>query len=273
MRCLTAGLSRLAGATSTYLLYLDESGTHGGSSCLIIAGLAVHERDAWFLQQRLTDVVRRALPAGADPSAFELHAAEIKSPLHGSGPPSAWAQVSVDSRLHMMRDAYRTLRTYRPVDGRFPLALFGAVVEGRPQGREGRAYEEVLHKFDEMLTRRSRELGERQTGFVIHDKRTIERDVQRATQSWREMASRMGVLTHLADVPVFADSKASRLLQAADFTSWALWRFYGLTQPDADWITELWPLFDRANEVMHGLIHASPRFREGCPCPPCASRR
>lgn len=257
----------------TYLLYLDESGTHGGSPCLVLSGIAEHERDAWWLQSRLTETVRRVLPAGYDPGEFELHAAEIKSPTHGgrNRPQSSWASIPQDVRERVLIEAYRAIRTYRPIDAAYPLVLFGAVVES--PDRERRAYEETLHKFDEMLNRRTRERGERETGFVIHDKRAIERDVQRAAQNWREIAGRMGALTHLADVPVFADSKASRLLQAADFVAWALWRYYGLGTPDENWISDLWPLFDNAGGVMHGLIHVSPRFRAGCPCPPCASRR
>lgn len=149
--------------------------------------------------------------------------------------------------------------------------MFGAVVEGN--NREIRAYEEVLHKFDEMLTRESHMTGERQTGVVIHDRRSIERDVQAAAQYWREIAGRMGQLTHLADVPMFADSRASRLIQAADLTSWALWRYYGLPISDAQWIAPLWRVFDSADGIMHGLIHVSRKFREGCECPPCNSRR
>jgi hypothetical protein len=255
----------------TYLLYLDESGTHGGSPCLIVSGLAVHERDAWFLQSRLTETVRKNIPLGLDVNRFELHAAEIKSPQHGGRTASSWAQLDVQTRLTLMHEAYRAIKSYRPVDPTSPILLFGAVVEG--PSRESRAYEEVLHKFDEMLNRRSRELGERQTGFVIHDKRAIERDVQRAAQTWREIAGRMGVLTHLADVPVFADSNASRLLQAADFVSWALWRYYGLSTSDDRWASNLWSMFDATDGVMHGLIHASRRFRTGCACPPCSSRR
>jgi len=157
------------------------------------------------------------------------------------------------------------------VDSEFPVVLFGAVVESGE--RERRAYEETLHKFDELLTRRTRDRGERETGLVIHDKRAIERDVQRAAQTWREIAGRLGVLAHLADVPVFADSKASRLIQAADFVAWALWRYYGMSQSDHRWIGDLWHLFDHGDGVMHGLIHVSPRFRTGCACPPCSSRR
>jgi hypothetical protein len=49
---------------ATYLLYLDESGTHGGSPVFILGGIAVHERDAWHLQNRLDGVLTRNLPPG-----------------------------------------------------------------------------------------------------------------------------------------------------------------------------------------------------------------
>jgi hypothetical protein len=175
--------------------------------------------------------------------------------------------------MQILGEAYVALRTYAPLDPQFPVVLFGAVAEGPVRSRDARAYEEVLHKFDEMLARRGRELGARQTGLVIHDKRAIERDVQRTAQNWREIAGRMGQLTHLADVPLFADSKASRLIQAADLVSWALWRYYGLPTSDESWARDLWAFFDgELGGVMHGLIHASPKFQAGCDCPPCKSR-
>jgi hypothetical protein len=87
------------------------------------------------------------------------------------------------------------------------------------------------------------------------------------------MEGRIGVLTHLTDVPFFADSRASRLLQAADLIAWALWRYYGLASPDGRWISSLWPHFDSADGTMHGLVHVTRSFRLGrCECPPCKSR-
>jgi len=216
------------------------------------------------------ELLARCLPTGEDPSDYELHASEIKSPSAQHRPSGAWSGVPLQTRLKVLAATYRCIRDFRAVDAKHPVALFGAVVEGHD--RDIRAYEEVLHKFDEMLNRRTRELGERQIGMVIHDKRSIERDVQRATHTWRHISGRMGLLTHLADVPVFADSTASRLIQAADFVAWALWRYYGLGTQDATKIQMLWPKFDAADGIMHGLIHASPRFRAGCACPPCASR-
>ena len=66
------------------------------------------------------------------------------------------------------------------------------------------------------------------------------------------------------------------MLQAADFVTWALWRYYGVAQRDDEWISRLWRRFDQADGVMHGLVHVSRSFaslRNACECPPCLSRR
>lgn len=256
-----------------YLLYLDESGVHHGSAALILAGIGVHEQDVWHFQQRLDGLLRSKLPQGLNPADFELHATEIKSPVRsvrGKKVVSNWAQVPIAVRFNILRATYGALRDYTCQDPQYPCALFGAVVDRSYGDQEQRAYEEVLHKFDEMLTRQANVLGVHQRGMVIHDRRIVERDVQGWVNTWRRASGRIGKLTHIADVPLFADSQASRLIQAADFVSWGLYRFYGEAK-DERWIKPLWPRFDNANGVMHGLIHASPRFHS-CSCPPCASR-
>lgn len=256
-----------------YLLYLDESGVHHGSDAHVLAGLAVHEQDLWHLQGRLDRLLRSKLPQGLNPADFELHATEIKSPIRwvrGKKVVSDWAQISVASRFNILRATYGALRDYVCQDAQYPCALFGAVIDQSYGDREQRAYEEVLHKFDEMLTRQANTSGVHQRGMVIHDRRVIERDIQGWVNTWRQVAGRIGKLTHIADVPLFSDSRASRLIQAADFVSWGLYRFYGEAK-DEQWIKPLWSRFDSANGVMHGLIHVSPGFPK-CPCPPCASR-
>ena len=254
-----------------YLLYLDESGAHVGSPVLVLAG-AVQEQDVWHLQQRLENALRRKLPQGHDPADFELHATEIKSPIKpGKKAPSIWARIPFATRLSVLRATFGALAAYRAQDTRFPCALFGAVVDQSYADREQRAYEEVLHKFDQMLERHASVTGTHQRGIVIHDRRVIERDVQSWASTWRRVAGRIeGRLTHLVDVPLFADSRASRLIQAADFVAWALYRSYAETK-DEKWIKILWDRFDSCDGIMHGLIHMSPAYRE-CQCPPCASR-
>ncbi len=258
-----------------YLLYLDESGTHGGSPAFVLAGLAVHEHDAADLQKKMEGVLTRNLPKGLKPRDFELHATEIKSPIKiskGVKILSPWAQVPYGIRLNTMRSAFWAIANYRCRDATHPYALFGAVIDSSYKDREQRAYEEVLHRFDELLTRQGYASGVHERGLVIHDRRVIERDVQTWTQTWRQVAGRIGKLTHFTDVPLFADSKASRIIQAADFVSWGLWRYYG-PSGDESWVKPLWNRFDCADGVMHGLVHVAPGYREGtCQCPPCRSR-
>src|SRR5262249_42716147 len=141
-----------------YLLYLDESGSHEGSPVLVLAGIAVQEQDAWHLQQRLEGLLRRKLPQGLDPADFELHATETKSPvktIRGKKTVSNWAQVPVAARFDVLRSVFGAVGNHSGQDARCPVATFGAVVDRSYGDREQRAYEEVLHKFDEMLTRQA----------------------------------------------------------------------------------------------------------------------
>jgi hypothetical protein len=259
-----------------YALYLDGSGTHGGSPVFILAGVAVHEHDAYHLQQRFSGVLGR-LPGAADPRDYELHAAEIKSPTRDrrkpKKKPSIWEGVPTRTRFGILEAGYRALRTYDCIDTKYPRAYFAAVVERSYTDYEERAWEEVLHRFDEMLQRQAKESGEHQRGIVIHDRDATEGRVQKRADEWRMMAGRIGVLTHMIDVPFFADSRSSRLLQAADFVAWGLWRYYGLPSPDDKWARTLWDRFDSSGGVMHGLVHVTRGYRfNRCECPACKSR-
>lgn len=263
-----------------YALYLDGSGTHGGSPVFILAGVAVHEQDAYHLQQRFGGVLSK-LPSGADPRDYELHAAEIKSPTRMRGtkkkprPPSIWEGVPDTTRFAILRSGFQALRTYECINEQFPCTFFGAVVERSYPDYEQRAWEEILHRFDEMLERQGRETGEHQRGVVIHDRDALESRVQNWTDKWRLISGRIGVLTHMIDVPFFSDSRSSRGLQAADFIAFALWRYYGLQNADDRWIKALWPKFDSSDGKMHGLVHVTrsytARFNR-CGCPACTSR-
>jgi hypothetical protein len=263
-----------------YLLYLDESGTHTSSGVFVVAGIAVHEDDAWYLQRALTAVVARVIPPGERPEDFELHATEMKEPRRvrlnalrrGRVRQSPWEPIPANRRFWAMHETYRTLGGHTPQHAEWPPTTFGVVIDKSYPDFEERAYEEILHRFDEMLTRQAHEVeGRRQRGLVIHDKHVVERNVQAWVNRWRRVAGRIGVLTHMADVPLFADSRASRLLQAADFVSWAIWRYYAPSDPR--WLGYLWPLFDGANGTMHGLVHVHRGFlSRRCACPPCESR-
>lgn len=266
-----------------YLLFLDESGTHGQSPCFILGGVAVHENDVYYLQRKFDQLLIAALtPLGQMHLDFELHATEIKSPLRQRGASggrrgsranttSKWARVPAAVRFQLLDDVYKTLATYQPHDPRYPMAFFGAAVARTYSDKAKRAYDVIFNKFDEMLGRHYNERNDRQRGLVIHDEHQIERDLQSWTSDWRHIGSRIGRLNNIVDVPMFTDSRSSRLLQVADFVAFAMWRHYGVR--DDKWLDMLLPGFDHVGDARHGIIHIWPQFgRVACPCPPCDER-
>lgn len=267
-----------------YLLFVDESGTHGGSHSFILGGIAVHEQDASRLGARLDRLVGHFV-AGYSGSAedYELHAAEIRNAKAASSRPgrvvSPWAALPRGRRQEVLGAAYRTLVDFEPLDPSLPAGLFGVVIDRRFRSslpvveRERFAYEVLLTKFDTMLKRTRRSVDSTR-GLVIHDRRIVaERDIQEWTRQWQRAAGTLPRIRNLADVPLFADSRASRLLQAADLVSYALYRHYDPMRKGEDYLPSLWPHFDSVAGVMHGCVHFTPSFgSHGCVCVPCANR-
>ena len=253
-----------------FVLFLDESGTHGASDLFVLAGAAVEENEAALVRARPDDAAAEVARLGLDPRDYELHGTELLNPRSSS----RWAGVPRDVREAVLREAYAAAASRADDEGAArPLALCGAVVSKAYEDYEKRAYALVLKKFETMLTRGYRATGMRHHGMVIHDEHVVEARLQDWTTHWRDVAGTLGPLHHLVEVPLFADSRASRLLQLADLVSCSLWRFYGVH--DERLVAPLWRAFDRSpgDREMHGLIHVHPGFSaQSCVCPPCASR-
>ena len=98
-------------------------------------------------------MLQAKLPDGLAALDFELHGAEIKSPTNRKLL-SPWVQFGYGFRLDVLRGVYSAIAQYACVDTKYPCMLFGAVVDHYYRDRKQRAYEEVLHRFDEMLGRR-----------------------------------------------------------------------------------------------------------------------
>jgi hypothetical protein len=266
-----------------YLLFVDESGTHPGPHPFVLGGIAVHEDDAARLQKELDELVIARLgrvPPNLD--EYEIHASEMrnaKKPSEALKRTSIWANVPRATRLAIIDDVYSKLVDFKPASSHLPVVLFGVAVERNfhsqwsPIERERWAYEVLLSKFDVMLkTLKGR--GKPNRGLVVHDRRVVaERDIQSWVASWRSTAERIGQLRNLADVPLFGDSRATRLLQAADLVSYAVFRRYNRAAPSSAAFEAIWPSFHSEGEVVHGAVHYTPGFGQGsCDCAPCAQR-
>lgn len=266
-----------------YLLFVDESGTHGGSPVFVLGGVAIHEDDAQRLQRQLDDLVIEHLgrvPPNLD--EYELHAGEMrnaKKPDRVDQRASIWASVPRAERLALLSAAYDVIVSFQPHDHDLPLVLFGVAVDARfraadsQAARERFAYEVLLNKFDLMLMKARVERDKPNRGLVIHDRRVVvERDIQTWTSEWRKAAGNVGQLRNLADVPLFADSRATRLLQVADLVSYAMFRQFASERPD-DAFERLWPAFHSDRGATHGCVHFTPSYGQGdCTCRPCEQR-
>lgn len=268
-----------------YLLFVDESGTHAGSYAFVLGALAIHEDDAPLLQRRLDDLVVTHLgrvPVNLE--EYELHAGEMrnakKPKASATGRASIWSQIPRTDRLNLLNAAYHTIADFEPSDPAQSPALFGVVLDSRfhaadvPLKREQFAYEVLLNKFDVMLKDLRLNANKPNRGLVVHDRRVVaEQDIQSWTTGWRAAAGDVGQLRNLADVPLFTDSRATRLLQVADLVSYSLFRRYNPVRADDSYLKVLWDRFHRSGDRLHGCVHYTPRFGAGsCACEACQSR-
>lgn len=269
----------------TYLLFVDESGTHPGDHPFVLGGIAVHENDAERFQSAMDQIVIDGL--GRVPTnleEYEIHASEMRNarkPRDGSQKQgSIWAGIPRDVRARIIDDAYDLVGKFEPTDPQQPIAIFGVAVDRQYHPdwsaieRERLAYEVLLGKVDVMLRIFREDHGKSNRGLVIHDRRVVaERDIQAWTADWRRTADRIAQLRNLADVPLFGDSRATRLLQAADLVSYGVFRAYNTSAANSDFMDKLWPMFHAKGGVVHGAIHYTPEYGRGtCSCRPCSQR-
>ncbi|MBJ7331981.1 MAG: DUF3800 domain-containing protein [Solirubrobacteraceae bacterium] len=216
-----------------YLMYVDESGSHGlrhSNRAYILAGVAVHERDVGALGGALDEIIRNGLDSPLEPDEYELHAAELRAPRA----PSPWRDVDGQLRRRLLEEAVAAVSRFGAADPAFPLQLF---VEVLPPGghHDQEAYGRLLNRFDDWLE------PYEQQGLVLSDVNRHDREIQRWAEDWRETAGPWGRLDRLTEVPLFADSRASRLLQAADLVAWSSWRRFGIDPGDPFWWDQLAP--------------------------------
>lgn len=228
-----------------------------------MGGVALHEEDCYPFAKSLDQLQRRKL--GAQHATLELHASRMWAGRH------EWARVAVGDRRGLLRAVFRHLETWTSPAGRAPIYFAVAIDKQSFRGKPPleRAHEELFARFDELLTRLHRG-GESHRSLVIADESSWEHLVQGLIPLWKTSGTRMGRLHSLVEVPLYVDSKASRLVQVADFVAWATWHYY--EHNITEHIQHLNARFDGDGSVQHGLAHLVRGYRT-CLCIPCASRR
>ena len=242
-----------------YLLYLDESGQHGGDY-FVLAGAAVFERQTYWVADSINRLQRELLPNLPVPTEF--HASAIRG---GSDEP--WSEIERRQRYELIDRTYAVLADNR-------LTLFATAIErgSLPDGADEYeyAFEDIAQRFDYFLKRAYHEDEDPQRGLIIVAESEYRRRIETLAQKVLRDGTRWGQLHNLAEIPLFTPSANSRLLQVADFCANAVYGRYenGYTRH----FDGLMPLFDQQDNVYCGLNHYCGHFRT-CHCPACLSRR
>ena len=245
-----------------YLLYLDGSGSvrNPNERHFVLAGVAVFERQIYHLISR-TDQFIASLGLGA------VHDVELHASVMASGRKGPWKGMVRQDRLAAIEDSLDLLKS-----AHWSVKAFAVAVDKQaasPNDPVEHAFEEVCNRFNLFLTRLWNRDEEKHRGLVVMDKSHYEETLQGLARRFREEGTRWGNLRNLAEVPMFVDSNASRLIQIADLLAWAVWRRY--EHSDTRYFDRVVSRFDAEGGVIHGLVHFKSPTEE-CMCPACLSR-
>lgn len=228
-----------------HLLYVDESGSidDPDQKHFVLAGVSVSERKTHWIEQDLHAIAARFNQA--DPHAIELHG----SPMRGGR--GDWRGFPVQDRLDALKDALRAgVLKCGPKHTR----LFGVVI--RKSALPGTdpvqfAFEQLCSRFDLFLMRLHTKHKDTQRGLMLFDKSSTETRIQTLAREFKYTGHAWGRTRNYAEVPVFLDSRASRLIQLADLVAFAIYRKYEAS--DSTLFDVIADSFDREGNVVHGL--------------------
>lgn len=196
-----------------YLLYVDESGNPDGfdDKYFVLGGVAMFERKVFWINEEVDKLQEELFPG----VQVEFHAQEIVN--HVVEP---WHSLPSTKRSETLQSLCRVITSSNDIH------LFGVAVE-RSTTTEPlvRAFEELCNRFD-LFLKRLHAQGNTQRGLVIFDETRYEKTLQTLLATYRATGTRFGRVYNFADVPFFADSKSTRLLQLADLVAYAVYRRY-----------------------------------------------
>lgn len=200
-----------------YLLYADESGTVSDPKQIhfVLAGISVFERQCYWMDSQLDTIASRFNPG--DPGSVELHGSPM---MNGR---KFWRQFPLPERIKAIKDCLSILAESHVGNSIFACVLRKSIIQ--PKDPVEFAFEQLSSRFDYFL-RKLHNRGDTQRGIIIFDKSTYETTIQNLATDFRKIGHTWDIIRNLAEVPLFIDSHASRLIQMADMVAYAIFRKY-----------------------------------------------
>jgi hypothetical protein len=247
-----------------YIFYLDDSGSapNPQEQNLVLGGISVYERHTYWFTQQLDNLAAKI--DSANPMGVEFHASEIFS---GRRPP--WDRITNrEERIKIIKDVLQIVRDSYVQNTAFACVVHKPSFPGSDPMEL--AFEDLCSRFNLFLGRLYSKSREQNKGIIVLDESAYETSLQRMAVELRCSGTRWGsVIRDLAEVPLFANSKASRLIQIADHIAYAVFRRY--EKGDTSYLDIILPKFDAEGGILHGLVHKT--VEPNCMCPACMSRR
>ena len=159
-----------------------------------------------------------------------------------------WRSHPKEDRHQAIEDTLRVFRQSHPSNRLFASVIKKSAVS--PRDPVEVAFEQLASRFDKYLMRLHRS-GDTHRGIIIFDKSTYETTTQSLATDFRTIGYTWGVIRNFSEVPLFLDSKASRLIQLADLVAYAIFRYF--EKGDNRFFPIIEPRFDSEGGVVHGL--------------------
>lgn len=226
-----------------------------------MAGVAIFERQIYYATEALDNLARQINPH--HPEDFEFHGSVMFHARNGE-----YKRVGTRGCRKLIADGLRALHSTHESTKLFAAAINKAAIS--PRDPIEYAFEQICNRFDLFLTRMYRTRNNRQRGLIVFDESRYEGRLQTLARDFRTIGHTWGVTHDLIEVPLFVDSRASRLVQLADLVSYATYRRF--EKNDRQFFDIIVDRFDQEGEVLHGLVHYTPSGDFTCPCPACTQR-
>jgi hypothetical protein len=245
-----------------YILYLDDSGSapNPKERNLVLGGISVYERHTYWFTQRLDEIALKIDPV--DPGSVEFHASEIFS---GRIPP--WDKFKVkEERIQIIKDVLTVVKDSYKQNVAFACVIHKTSYPERDPMEM--AFEDLCSRFNLHLGRLYKDSKDQHKGMIVLDESTHETSLQKMATDFRSFGTRWGTVRNLAEVPLFTNSRSSRLVQIADHIAYAVFRRY--EAGDTSYLDIIMSKFDFTDGIIHGLAHKTTAV--DCMCSSCLSR-
>ncbi len=180
-------------------------------------------------------------------SNVEFHASDLRSGR------KLYRDMDFPARNALMREIYNTIVSSR-------VTLFAATIQKSAHRAKypgvdpyETAFEGLCTMFNYFLRRVQTQTGNVVRGIVVFDESrpSLSKQLRTLLARFQASGTRWAKMTNLIETAFFFDSRNSRLMQVADFTSYAVYRWY--EAGDDSYIRIINRKFDRERHKMHGL--------------------